>query len=166
MCNLCQNPHKVPVCGIWAPALLRGGKLWVLLRPGPDGPDDDAVAVEERWLLPDEHPGIMGIPQYAMLCGSHHRHPHIGVDLPAGAKRSLAGNVPCSSHRDFQCHESRVMIHDLYYLTQVFHTQLSLSHTHTRNSFIDPSPSPSPSSFLLFRSFDLIYDICTFFLGE
>ena len=92
MCNLCQNPYKIPVCGIWAPALLRGGKLWVLC-PGP--PENDAV--EERWPLPDEHLIIMGIPQYAALCGTHDRHPHIGVQLAAGAKRSLAGNVPCSN---------------------------------------------------------------------
>ena len=86
VCNLLQNPARMPVCGVFCPALLRSGKLWVMHRDGGEGDDT------ERYLLPEEHLTLMSVPMFPECSGKHH-FPHINCDLPAGAKRSLAGNV-------------------------------------------------------------------------
>ena len=55
-------------------------------RDGGEGDDT------ERYLLPEEHLTLMSVPMLPECSGKHH-FPHINCDLPAGAKRSLAGNV-------------------------------------------------------------------------
>ena len=112
ICNLLQNPSKVPVCGVFAPALLRSGKLWVMFNQhhhnrnqcqGQDQSDaasaaakSESAATMERYLLADEHLTLMAVPMHAS-CSGRHAFPHIGIsnELPGGAKRSLAGNAAC-----------------------------------------------------------------------
>jgi hypothetical protein len=50
MCNLCQNPSKIPVCGIWAPA-----RRFEVASSG-------YFCHKGTKLLPDEHLVIMAIP--------------------------------------------------------------------------------------------------------
>lgn len=122
ICNLLQNPAKVPVCGVFAPALLRNGKLWVMFNQHDDDDDADAANAtsvaesaesaaaasataskafkvakdKERYLLGDEHLTLMGVPMVP-ACSGRHAFPHIGISdqLSAGSKRSLAGNATC-----------------------------------------------------------------------
>ena len=93
VCNLLQNPAKMPVCGVFCPTLLRNGKLWVMHNPATDNDaDKEAALAKERCFLPEEHLTLMAVPMFQQ-CSGKHAFPHINCDLGAGAMRSLAGNV-------------------------------------------------------------------------
>lgn len=95
--NLCQNPHKVPVAGVYCPALLRGSRMWLLCPPAQNETEQKAADLLERPLLPEEHLQIMGVPMYANFA-SDMVFPFINIKLTSTAMRSLAGNVPCLTH--------------------------------------------------------------------
>ena len=90
--NICQNPNKVPVAGVYCPALLRGSKLWLLLPPPKTEEDEARAGLMERPLLPAEHLQLMGVPMYPEFAGDG-EFPHISCSVTATGQRSLAGNA-------------------------------------------------------------------------
>lgn len=87
LANVSQNPLKLPVRGVYCPALLRASKLWLLVNPSMF----DEVSAE-RMMLPDEHLQLMGIAAFPG-CSGGRPFPMINTPLTATAKKSLAGNV-------------------------------------------------------------------------
>ena len=85
LANLQQNPHKLPMYGVFAPALLRNGKCWIL-RPGGDH------EAEERYLLGSEMLSMMAVPMEPDQSGGF-PFPYITCPLSDSNMRSLAGNV-------------------------------------------------------------------------
>ena len=115
--NICQNPNKVPVAGVYCPALLRGSKLWLLLPPPKTEEDEARAGLMERPLLPAEHLQLMGVPMYPEFAGDG-EFPHISCSVTATGQRSLAGNasgqqtaliILSAVHSD-----SAVQCHDFY----------------------------------------------------
>ena len=90
--NLCQNPNKVPVAGVYCPALLRGSRLWILLPPPETAEDEARAEAMERPLLAAEHLQLMGVPMYPEFAGDG-EFPHIGCSVCSTSQRSLAGNA-------------------------------------------------------------------------
>lgn len=86
LANMCQNPEKIPVCGVFCPTLLRGSKMFLICSEA-EGED------KERFLLAEEHLQLMGVPVWPQFAWKGTSFPQLGCDLTAGAKRSLAGNA-------------------------------------------------------------------------
>ena len=63
-----------------------------LLLPQPDSEREATASLTERWMLPDEDVVAMGIAMYPQFAAGQ-QYPHINCDLPATAKKSLAGNA-------------------------------------------------------------------------
>lgn len=63
-----------------------------LLFPQPDSEREATASLTERWMLPDEHLVAMGIAMYPQFAAGQ-QYPRINCDLPATAKKSLAGNA-------------------------------------------------------------------------
>lgn len=84
LANLSQNPARLPMHGVYAPALLRNGKCWVLRGCHH--------SFEERYLLGSEQLSIMAVPMEPEQAAGY-TYPHIGCPLSDSNMRSLAGNV-------------------------------------------------------------------------
>ena len=86
----------MPVCGIYAPALLRSGKLWILLADSEHADPEvrSQASRKERYLLGEEHLLLMGVASFAQFSGGQ-VFPHLNCKLTQANMRSLAGNVSC-----------------------------------------------------------------------
>ena len=92
ICNLLQNPSSVPLVSTYCPALLRNGKMYLLLQCGENEAERKQNRSRERYLLGPEHLQIMGIPMWPAFSGGQ-PFPHFGCPLTQSAMKSLAGNV-------------------------------------------------------------------------